>query len=148
MLAEKSDLAEILSVQKEAFKSVAIEYDDMEMPPMSQNINSIEKEFHNGTVFFKYVRDGRIVGSVRGEIDKDGFCSIGRLVVLPAYQKLGVGNQLMQEAESYFSKCKEYRLFTGEKSHFVINFYKKNGYRIVGKENAGKYFFVNMVKNN
>ena len=148
MLAKETDLGEILRLQKTAFKTVAAEYGDWNMPPMTQTQEQIENDYRNGCVFFKSEDGQKIVGSVRGVLGQDEVCKIARLVVLPEYQKQGIGLELMHEIEAHFSTCKEYQIFTGSKSTHVIEMYEQLGYGAFKNERQGDYDIVYMRKAN
>jgi hypothetical protein len=86
MIIEKatvSDAEEILALQKLAYRSETEIYNDFNIPPMVQTLESIQKDFKN-QVFLKALIDGRIIGSVRA-YSKEGICYIGRLVVHPDF---------------------------------------------------------------
>jgi hypothetical protein len=77
------DAEEILSLQKLAYRSEAEIYNDFNIPPLVQTLESIEKDFEN-QYFLKAVMDGKIIGSVRA-YTKEGTCYIGRLIVHPDF---------------------------------------------------------------
>ena len=121
------DAHSILTLQKLAFISEAEIYDDFEIAPLKQTLESICEDFEK-QVFLKACVDGRIVGSVRGYMD-EGTCVIGRLVVHPEFQNLGIGRRLMNGIESFFGEAERYELFTGHRSERNLSFYGKLGYR-------------------
>jgi ribosomal protein S18 acetylase RimI-like enzyme len=98
--AELSDAAEILELQKLAYQSEAVLYDDWSIPPLTQTLNQIKKEFDE-TTFLKVCDSGRLIGSVRASIH-DGTCNIGRLIVHPEFQHKGTGTRLMLAIETEF----------------------------------------------
>ena len=53
--ANKNELPEILALQKEAFYSEALFYDDFSIPPLHQSIEDISIEFTEKTFFIKYL---------------------------------------------------------------------------------------------
>ena len=123
--AEIADAAEILALQKFAYQSEAKIYDDYEISPLTQSLESIRSEFKDH-IFLKAVEGDKIVGSVRARVHSDT-CYIGRLIVHPDYQNRGIGSALLKEIE----KCKQakrYELFTGSKSERNLYLYKKHGY--------------------
>ncbi|MEW6112916.1 MAG: GNAT family N-acetyltransferase [Thermodesulfobacteriota bacterium] len=130
--ANVTDAAEILALQKLAYQSEAILYDDWSIPPLTQTLTEIEAEFSQKT-FLKTHCSGMIVGSVRAAID-GGTCSIGRLIVHPEYRRKGIGTQLMSAIEERFPSALRFELFTGEKSKGNIRLYENLGYRTFRKE--------------
>jgi len=122
------DAEEILSLQKLAYQSEAEIYNDFNIPPLVQTLESIEKDFEN-QFFLKTCADGKIIGSVRAYA-KDGTCYIGRLIVHPDFQNQGIGKKLMSEIERVFNHCGRFELFTGDRSERNLNLYQKLGYKI------------------
>ena len=78
--AVSSDLPKILEVQKQAFYSEAVFYNDFNIQPMRQTLEEISEEFKN-KVFLKASIDGRIVGSVRASrsLENEKTCFIEKL---------------------------------------------------------------------
>jgi ribosomal protein S18 acetylase RimI-like enzyme len=126
-----SDAEEILSLQKLAYRSEAEIYNDFNIPPLVQALESIEKDFEN-QYFLKTVMNGKIIGSVRA-YTKEGTCYIGRLIVHPDFQNRGIGTDLMNEIERIFNTCRRFELFTGDKSERNLYLYQKLGYKIFKK---------------
>lgn len=126
--AHPDDAAEILAIQKRAFTPQGELYNDPELPPLTESEETIRRNFETYTIL-KAVRDGRIVGAVRGKMKGD-VCRIGRLSVEPALQDRGIGRLLMGEIESRFPKAHAFELFTGHKSEKTIALYIKLGYEI------------------
>jgi GNAT superfamily N-acetyltransferase len=124
--ASRDDVSEILALQKIAYQSEAMQYDDWTIPPLTQTIFEMEAEF-GIYVFLKTVVQERIVGSVRGSLNS-GTCSIGRLIVHPDYQRKGIGTALMKSIEKAFIGAARFELFTGTKSIDNIRFYRRLGY--------------------
>ena len=125
-IAELTDLKEILDLQKEAYRQEAEIYNDFNIPPMTQDIDSLKTEWQNGIVI-KAEMEGQIIGSVRAEM-VDKICKIGKLIVKPDFQNQGVGKRLMIEIERLFNTCSTYELFTGDKSEKNLTLYRKLGY--------------------
>jgi len=130
--AQVSDASEILALQKLAYLSEAEICQDYTIPPLTQTLEEIEREFQTRTVL-KVVLDGKIIGSVRAYL-QEGTCYIGRLIVHPDFQNRGIGAKLLREIEERFAHAGRYELFTGEKSERNLYFYQKWGYRIFRKE--------------
>lgn len=126
-LATVEDAKEILDLQKLAYQSEARLYENENIPPLTQTLEAIEKEFLN-YVFYKAVISEKIIGSIRAKIH-DNTCLIGKLIVHPTLQGKGIGTALMGAMESHFLDVKRYELFTGTKSLGNIRFYKRLGYQ-------------------
>ena len=125
--ADISDAEEILELQKLAYQSEAVIYSDRSIPPLTQTLNEIKKEFAH-TTFLKVCDSGRLIGSVRAS-NHIGTCEIGRLIVHPDFQRKGIGTLLMSAIEAEFPNVKRFELFTGSKSEGNIRLYERLGYR-------------------
>lgn len=121
------DAEEILALQKLCFRSEAEYYNNWNLPPVVQSLDSLQNEFAN-SVILKAVMDNQIIGSVRSIADND-CCKIGRLIVHPDHQKQGIGSNLLSKIESLNSNAKFFELFTGVKSFRNIRLYEKHGYK-------------------
>ena len=126
--ADISDAAEILALQKLAYQSEAALYGDWSIPPLTQTLDEIKKEFDEMT-FLKVCDSGRLIGSVRASIH-EGTCYIGRLMVHPEFQREGIGTRLVLAIETEFPDARRFELFTGSRSEGNIRLYVKLDYRI------------------
>ena len=125
--AQKSDLVTILQLQKDCYLSEAETYNDYEIQPLTQDLESLEREFEN-SIILKSVINGEIVGSIRGYA-ADGTAYIGKLIVRSDHQNKGIGRQLMDAIELSFTDCNRIELFTGFKSEKNLYLYNKLGYK-------------------
>ena len=123
-----SDAEEILFLQKSAYRSEAEIYNDFNIPPLVQTLESIKNDFEN-QIFLKAVINRKIIGSVRA-FGKEGTSYVGRLIVHPDFQNQGIGTKLMKEIEGVFKTCQRFELFTGDRSDRNLYLYKKLGYKI------------------
>ena len=126
-IAELSDLNEILELQKEAYIQEADIYNNFDIQPLTQKLDSLQAEWRNGTVI-KAKKNGQIVGSVRAQVI-DNICKIGKLIVKPGFQNQGIGKRLMMEIEKTFDNCLAYELFTGNMSKKNLALYRKLDYK-------------------
>lgn len=126
--ANPEDACEILALQKVAYQSEALLYDDWTIPPLIQTESQIEADFES-KVFLKAVSNDRIIGSVRASLDRDT-CLVGRLVVHPDFQRKGIGTRLLLETETFFSSAERFELFTGSRSIDNIRLYGRLGYQV------------------
>jgi phosphoribosylanthranilate isomerase/GNAT superfamily N-acetyltransferase len=126
------DAAEILALQKLAYRSEADLYRDHSIAPLVQTPAEIESEF-GVKRFLKASDGGRIIGSVRGEL-RGGTCHVGRLIVHPERQNRGIGGRLLRSIEAQFPEAERFELFTGERSARNLYLYGKHGYREFRRE--------------
>lgn len=126
--ASRSDLREILSLQREAYLTEAEIYNDYNIPPLHQTDAEIEDEFNRG-LFLKIEFEGLIIGSVRA-YEENSVCHIGKLIVKDDHQNRGLGTMLLEQIESRFPNAKVYELFTGANSRKNLHLYRKNGYLV------------------
>jgi ribosomal protein S18 acetylase RimI-like enzyme len=122
------DAAALLTLQKLAYRNEALLYEDCTLPPLTQTLEELQAEFAR-QVILKALVNGRIIGSVRAQMDDSMTCAIGRLMVHPDCQGQGIGTRLMQEVERHFEKAERFELFTGYKSAGNLRFYERLGYR-------------------
>ncbi len=120
------DAKEILDLQKLAYVSEAEIYNDYSIAPLTQTLDQIQSDFES-RLFLKASIDGRIVGSVRGFMERET-CHIGKLIVHPDFQNRGVGARLVQEIEGCFHEAERYELFTGHLSERNLRLYHRLGY--------------------
>ncbi len=125
------DAQEILSLQKLCYLSEAEIYNDFKIPPLTQSLDDIIKEFDNYK-FYKVTDGSRMVGSVRAAVNGDT-CTIYKLIVHPDYQNKGIGSSLIRKVEESFCN-KRFEIFTGHKSEKNLYLYQKMGYKIFKKE--------------
>ncbi|MBU4262662.1 MAG: GNAT family N-acetyltransferase [Proteobacteria bacterium] len=127
-----ADAEDILNLQRTGYQSEAHLYDDFNLPPLTQTLAEMRASFADHT-FLKAVIDERIVGTVRARVEK-GTCHIGRLIVLPQYQRQGIGSALMASIEKLFPHVERFELFTGVKSTGNLRLYKRLGYEETKRE--------------
>jgi GNAT superfamily N-acetyltransferase len=130
--ASIEDAEEILELQKLAYVSEAEIIDDFTIAPLFQTIDGILSEFDH-RIFLKVELDKKIVASVRAHAES-GTCHIGKLIVHPNHQNIGIGTSLLFAAEMQFPDAVRYELFTGIKSEKNLHIYQKHGYRIFKSE--------------
>lgn len=118
----------ILALQKRVYESEARLYDDWNLPPLTQTIDSLRAEFATSLVLKAVDGDGAIAGSVRAR-ESAGTCHVGRLIVSPEQQGRGIGTRLMSEIEARFPAVPRFELFTGNLSAANIRLYERLGYR-------------------
>lgn len=131
-IASIEDADEILEIQKAAFLGQAQIYNNYQLPPLTQPLESLENEFNEKT-FLKVLLNGQIIASVRFE-ENDNYVTVDRVVVRPECQNQGIGTTLLKEIELRVPGAIVFQLFTGTKSVRNIHIYEKIGYRVIGCE--------------
>jgi ribosomal protein S18 acetylase RimI-like enzyme len=130
--ATAGDAAEILDLQRLAYQSEANLYSDPNIPPLTQTLDGLVKDFAE-KVFLKAVSDSGIVGSVR--VHRHGHTvHVERLIVAPGRQGVGIGTELMRRAEALHHDARRCELFTGHRSVRNIRLYERLGYREFKRE--------------
>lgn len=142
--ATLSDAGVILELQHLAYQSEARLYDDFSIPPLTQTLVELEREFETKTIL-KAIDKEYLLGSVRF-YEKESTCYLERLIIHPEFQNQGIGKALVKQAET-LAESKRFELFTGHKSERNIRFYKNLGYDIFRSEVlSDKLTFVFMEK--
>ena len=132
LIACEDDFAKILDVQKKAFYSEAVLYQKFNIQPLSQTLEEMQEECKDKVVL-KAIVEEKIVGSIRANVCEEG-CCVNKLVVLPEFQKRGIGEKLLRKIENHFPEAKKFSLATGAKSESNIRLYQKAGYKIIRTE--------------
>ena len=130
----ESDAPDVLRLQYAAYQSEAELYNDFSIQPLTQTLDELLAEYRNGIVL-KAVLDDEIIGSARAYADGDTVY-IGKLIVHPDHQGMGLGRRLLAEIESKLQK-KRFELCTGDKSERNLRLYEKAGYKRF-KEETGE----------
>ena len=143
--ALKSDLSEILELQKKAFYSEAVFYNNFNIQPLLQTLEEINGEFKN-KVFLRAVIGDRIVGSVRASMTDKKTCFIEKLVVLQEFRNKGIGYELFTRVQKQFPAAKRFELVTAKLSAKNIHIYEKDGFKIYREERISKIPMVFMEK--
>lgn len=145
--ASSEDLNDILVLQKLAFTSEAELYNNYNIEPLTQTIESLCTDYKTN-VFLKAERQDKIIGSVKIQ-NRDNCCWVGKLIVHPKHQGQGIGRKLMYEAEKTYPSAECFILFTGAKSIKNIKLYESIGYikqeEFYEKENPN-LMLIKMIK--
>lgn len=120
-----SDAGELLTVQRAAFVSEAQIYGSADMPALVQTLAELEAELRAADGWVARI-DGRLVGAIRTR-EENGLLLIGRIAIAPDQQGSGIGQALLEAAESH-SHADEAELFTGSLSEANIRLYERCGY--------------------
>jgi tRNA (guanine37-N1)-methyltransferase len=131
--ATPRDAGELWTLQRAAYLVEGARYDTFAIPPLTETLDELRATLLEGTVLVAE-RAGRLVGSVRGEVRDEGVWYIGRLMVAPDLQGQGLGTTLMDRIEALAPPgTRVLRLVTGLQSEANLRFYRRRGYREVGR---------------
>lgn len=142
--AAYEDMEAILALQKIAFMSEAELYNDFNIEPLTQTLESIQSDY-DSYIFLKAEYDNRIIGSVKAK-ETNGQCWVGKLIVHHEFQNQGIGKRLLLEVENLFPLAEQYFLFTGHKSIKNICLYESSGYVRYEEFNDDKNPGVTLIK--
>ena len=97
-IATIEDVPELLDLQHKAFGHQCQNLGWEDAPPMTETIEQAYEDFERCLTLKVLSDDSRIIGSVRGNVT-DGNLYIGRLMVLPEFQRHGIGKHLFHEIQ-------------------------------------------------
>lgn len=91
---------------------------------------TLATEIVNDNVYFAVARDeeGAVLGLLTAGRRSHDIVSIGRLYVLPAYQRRGIGGQLLANCIATFPGARQIRLEVEAENESGLAFYRKAGF--------------------
>ena len=137
-------ICDIINDAAHAYHGVIPE-DAWHEPYMSRD--ELMSEIRAGVVFWGYYVDEQLVG-VMGIQDKQDVILIRHAYVLTSERRNGIGTRLLTYLERETSK--PMLVGTWSDAKWAIEFYKKNGYRLISDEERGmllsKYWSISHVQ--
>ena len=118
---------EIINDAAQAYKGVIPE-DRWHEPYMS--LAELKQELEDGVVFWGFVENDNVIG-VMGIQDKGDVALIRHAYIRTERKHEGIGSRLLQFLESETTKT--ILIGTWADATWAINFYQKNGYRLVSE---------------
>ena len=134
-LATIQDVPELQELQHKAFGPQCIELGWEDAPPMTESLEHAYEDFAQCTTLKVLDDEGRIIGSIRGNVT-DGSLYMGRLMVLPEYRQQGIGKQLFREIQSRLPHNRAW-LCTCKQVQAPYEFYLCEGFRPYKDEIVG-----------
>jgi ribosomal protein S18 acetylase RimI-like enzyme len=125
--AGPADAGELLTVQRAAYVSEAIAYDEARIPPLTETLEELAARLADGRLILKATLGHRLVGTVSGRL-VGGTCHIGRLAVVPDLHGRGIGTRLVTALEAEMPAAARFELFTGGRSDANVRLYRRLGY--------------------
>ena len=134
-LATIQDVPKLQELQHKAFGPQCIELGWEDAPPMMESLEHAYEDFAQCTTLKVLDDEGRIIGSIRGNVT-DGSLYMGRLMVLPEYRQQGIGKQLFREIQSRLPHNRAW-LCTCKQVQAPYEFYLREGFRPYKDEIVG-----------
>jgi len=126
--AVAADAAIIHAIQMRAFAEEGRLSDNLQIPPLTEDVAAIELHIRTQTVLT--ARDGeRIIGSARG-ISDGSVCTIRGVSVEPSCQGRGIGASLLRAVEQAHPDVERFELTTNTLVPGNVAFYERRGYRV------------------
>lgn len=133
--ARPEDAAQILDLQRAAYRIEAERYDDFMLPPLTETLDDLTAMFDTHTILVARhtaavaaVATDPIVGTVRARVVGDT-AHVARLAVRPSLHGHGIGRQLLVAIERAVAPVDRYELFTGHRSERNLLLYERAGYQ-------------------
>ena len=130
--AVPADAGELYTLQRACWLQEMEANPGVEIPALRESLDDVRRGLGEWTV--RVVREpssGRLVGAVRGRLDRHGEWDIGRIMVAPDLQGRGLGRALLELVEELApEEATAYVLFTGAGSADNLRMYKKAGFRL------------------
>jgi tRNA (guanine37-N1)-methyltransferase len=131
--ATPRDAGELWTLQRAAYLVEGARHSTFAIPPLTETLDELRASLGRDTVLVAH-QACRLVGSVRGEVHDDDVWYVGRLMVAPDLQRQGLGTTLMDRIEALApARARVLRLVTGLHSEVNLRFYRRRGYREVGR---------------
>lgn len=131
-IALPSDIPMLLDLNSASFREYAalVGIQPDQFAPLTENEEDIESDLRKKKIWIGFYNKTKAIGSIRCQILPDNVAYISRFSVLPNWQQVGMGNALMQTAETF---CMEngvaaMALHTCTKLLSQVRFYTAQGY--------------------
>jgi tRNA (guanine37-N1)-methyltransferase len=132
--ATKSDAGEILTLQRACWVQEAMANHTLAIPALHESLDDVLASLASWNTYV--LRDaGRLIGSVRSRL-LDGEFEVGRLMVAPDRQRLGLGRLLLEQIMGTGPAGVPFVLSTGALSTDNQRMYRAAGFEISGPQGA------------
>ncbi len=126
-IATIEDVPEILDLQYKAFYPVAKQLNWLDAPNLKETVEQAREDFPKFKVLKMVDCNGKIIGSVRGNVDEESLY-IGRLMVLPEFQQNGYGRLLLHKIQELLPHRRVW-LNTCSEVKSSYTFYEREGFK-------------------
>ncbi len=126
--ADSADAAVIHEIKLRAFAEEGRLSENMEIPPLMEDVSAIEFDIQAHSVFTAREND-RIIGSARG-IVTGAVCTIRAVFVESTHQGRGIGAALLRAVEEAHPGVERFELTTNTLVPGNVAFYERRGYEV------------------
>lgn len=137
-----SDALEIKDIMIKIVEDESVRWFKNGDKPYVPEYNSIEmQKYHTwDNKYYKIIYENNIVGVVLIYTTGKEHGRIDRFYILPEYQNLGMGSEVLKLVENLFQGINIWTLDTIQQSQRNHHFYEKNGYKLVGQDSEERYY--------
>lgn len=141
------DAGELYTLRRAAFVSEAQQYDDPNIPPLTQTFDELKADLEaDGVITLGGWLGTRLVGSIRVLVEGPK-ATLGRFAVAPDLQGQGIGTDLLSAIVPYLPEgIEEVWVFTGRDSLQNLAMYAKHGYEHQHDQTAGDLTYAYLRK--
>ncbi|HEX1193595.1 TPA: GNAT family N-acetyltransferase [Streptococcus pneumoniae] len=127
------------------FEDVLHLYQDVGWTNYTHQTEMLEQALSHSLVIYLALDGDAVVGLIR--LVGDGFSSVfvQDLIVLPSYQRQGIGSSLMKEALGNFKEAYQVQLAT-EETEKNVGFYRSMGFEILSTYDCTGMIWINREK--
>lgn len=130
--AKLSDLLSIYLIQKAAFKSLFLRYQDKETSPYLQSFEKLNAKFSaSNTTYYLIMTAQKTVGFIKLTVEQEHTTKLSSIALLPSYENRGIGRQAMTLIERLV-QTDTLRLNTILQEPKLVHFYHSLGYSATG----------------
>jgi ribosomal protein S18 acetylase RimI-like enzyme len=140
VLAEPIDAEILANISKRAFHSDIICGGKGNGGPPGYDSPQWQSFIMNKSKYFKILLAKKIIGGVIVFIKGKGHYYLGRIFIDPSYHRKGIGTKAMQLVQSEFPLAHKWTLETPPWNSRTKEFYKKQGFQIIGENKEDVYF--------
>lgn len=141
------EAGELYTLRRAAFVSEAQQYDDPNIPPLTQTFDELKADLEaDGVITLGGWLGHRLVGSIRVLVEGPK-ATLGRFAVAPDLQGQGIGTDLLSAIVPYLPEgIEEVWVFTGRDSLQNLAMYAKHGYEHQHDQTAGDLTYAYLRK--
>lgn len=148
-IATKQDAKELLNIQRISFEKYALKYGDFDNNPYHMTLHRMEFNIkYRFGKYYKVMENNQIIGGIFGfELDDPAIIKIAQFYLLPEYQALGYGKQVLEFFIQDNKMATTWYIDTILQEEYNIEFYKKMDFKIIDEEEEHEGLtFVTMIK--